>query len=408
MCAFLPVLAIGVFLLLAFGLSENRKAVRWKAVGSCFLAVVLLAVFFIRTPWGVKVQEKSGVGITLLVECADVGTRSLFHSELISGQYACAAFSVLPSIIFIGGLTAILFHLGILQFLIRLLAAVMTRVAGITGAEALIAAANIFLGMVEAPFLVRPYLAKFTRSELFCMMTCGMATIAGGVMVAYASMLQKAGTPPGHLVIASILFVFSSVILAKIMVPETEETQFTGQLEKIPRQDVNCLDAACRGASEGTMIALHVLGMLIAFAALVAFANVLLGCFGEVGGSELTLQRIFAWIFSPIAFLLGIPWSECGFAGRLLGEKIVLNEFIAYMDMTSAENLTALSDRSRIILTYALCGFANLGSLAIMIGGISTLVPERRSEMARLAFRSLLAGTLAILTNAALVSLLSA
>lgn len=377
----------------------------WRAILNGTLALVLLAFFFLATPVGVKIQETSGTGITVLVRCADDGIRSMFSPKLMEGEFFCTAFSFLPSIIFIGALTAILFHLGVLQLLIRAFAYLVTRLLGVSGAESLIASANIFLGMVEAPFAVRPYLEKFTRSEIFCMMTSGMATIAGGVMVVYAGMLQRAGTSPGHLIIASILSVFSAIIVAKIMIPETEKSQFTGEITTEPLRDVNLIDAACRGAGEGTMLALNVLGMLIAFTALISLSNMILSNAGDIGGAPLTLQRIFAWIFSPIAWFLGVPREECGFAGQLLGEKTVMSEFIAYLDMTRPENLVQFSSRTRVIMSYALCGFANFGSLAIMVGGIGALVPSRREEIAKLAFRSLISGTLAAFITACLAAI---
>lgn len=401
----IPISGIFLFLAFSFLISEKRSAIRWRPLALNLCVLGFLAFFFLATSPGIRFQEASGSGIAVLVHCADAGTQSLFSPKLMEDGLYCAALSILPPIIFIGALTAVLFHLGILPFLIRVFAWFVTRIAGITGAEALIATANIFLGMVEAPFAVRPYLAKFTRSELFCMMTSGMATIAGGVMVAYAGMLQKVGTPPGHLVIASILSVFSAILLAKIMIPETEKTRFDGSAQSEGPRDVNLLDAACRGATEGTTLALNVLGIMIAFMALIVFVNLLLGLFGNVSGSPLTLQRLFAWGFSPLAWLLGIPWSECGFAGQLLGEKTVLNEFLAYMDLTQPENLARMSDRSRIIMTYALCGFANFGSLAIMVGGVSGLIPERRAEMAQLAWRSLISGTLAAFITACLAAI---
>lgn len=453
-----PFLGIFVFLGLAWCISENRKAVPFRTVGVNLAILFGLAVFFLKTPWGKQFQEVSGIGITFLVQCASEGAKTLFHPALVEGEYFCTAFSVVPSVILIASLTAVLFHLGILDWVIRFFAFFVARFCGVSGAEALIATANVFLGMVESPFAVRPYLRRFTRSEIFCMMTCGMATIAGGVMAAYAAMLQKAGTSPGHLVIASILSVFAAIILAKIIVPETEESfcgqeifgvsersasetetaavegqaeenlelrneesaaspkseiQFSRKTAAFKRffdgaeekKDANLLDAACRGASEGIHASIEIVGMIVAMTALIALVNLFLGSFGEVGGSPLTLQRIFSWGFAPIAWFLGIPWSECAFAGQLLGEKTILNEFLAYQDLTRPENAQLLGERSRIILTYALCGFANLGSIAIMVGGISTLMPERRKELAELAFKSLVGGTLAAFLTACFAAL---
>ena len=400
-----PVLGILVFFGTAFLLSEKRGAIHWRPVIFGLVILVLLAFFFHRTKPGMSVHEAGNVSISVLLRSSEAGIQSLVSPKWMENELCCAAFSVVPPIIFIGALTAILFHLGIMQAVIRCFAKIVSKTMGISGSEAVIAVANIFLGMCEAPFAVRPYLAKFTRSEIFCMMTCGMSTIAGGVMVAYAGMLQKAGMAPGHLFIASILAVFSSVLYAKIMLPETETPLGLDKNVKDEKQDVNLIDAACRGASEATHLAVNVIGILIAFTALITFANLCLGVLGEWGDAPVTLQRIFAWFFAPVAWLLGIPWSECSFAGQLLGEKTVLNEFVAYLDMTNPQNLSCLSDRSRIIMTYALCGFANFGSLAIMLGGIGTLIPERRKEVAELAWRSLVSGTLSAFTTACFTAL---
>lgn len=407
-----PILGIFVFIFISWLISENRRAIRWKPIGIGLGILLLLAFFFLKTAPGIRFQEFGSSGISMLIEAANSGASAVFNTEMVSGKLLCVALTIASSIIFIGALTAILYHLGILQRIIWVMAWCVSRSMGISGAEAFIATANIFLGMVEAPFAVRPYLAKFTRSEIFCMMTCGMATIAGGVMVLYATLIKSVGMQPGHLIIASILSVFSSVLFAKIMIPETEKSAFELSREEekngilnLESPDVNILDAACRGASEGMKLSLNVIACMIALTALITFLNLCFGLFGEVAGGPLTLQRIFAWVFSPFAWLLGVPCSECGFAGQLLGEKTVLNEFIAYLDLSNPENLGLLSERSRVILTYALCGFANFGSLAIMVGGIGSLVPEKRRDIAQLALRSLLSGTFAAFITACLSSI---
>ena len=406
---FAPLLGILVFLGIPWLLSENRSRIAWRPVLTGLAVLFGLAWFFLYTSAGRYFQEKSGAGITALLDCASQGAASMFHVRLISGDLMCTALSILPSIIFIGALTAVLYHLGILQLVTRAFALCLTRLLGTSGAESLIAAGSIFLCMVEAPLLVRPYLPKFSRSEIFCMMTVGMATIAGGVMVVYAGFLQQCGTSPGHLLIASILSIFSAIVIAKIMLPETEKTP--EEMEKRTpsdaelRPDANLIDAACRGAGEGMTLSINVLAMLIAFAALIAFVNLLFSFFGDVGAAPLTLQRIFGWAFAPVAWLLGIPAAECGYAGQLLGEKTVLNEFLAYLSMAQPENAALLSARSRVILSYALCGFANFGSLAIMVGGLGSILPERRREIAELALRSLVSGTLAAFITAALAAI---
>ena len=407
----LPILGIAVFLFIAWLMSENRKHIVWRPV---LLGMAMVFVFgwaLLGTKFGNTVKEAGGNGITAFIQCADEGAKAIFNEKLISGasELCCAGLTFLPSLIFIGSLSAALYYLGILQFVIRVFAVLVTKVTRISGAEALISVANMFLGMVESPFTVKPYLPRFTRSQLFCMMTCGMASIAGGVMVVYGGMLQKAGTSPGHLIIASILTVFSAIVISKIIVPETDPETANSFAETSQKEqngsDANLLDAICRGGSEGMALAINVMAMLIAFGALMALMNLLLGLFGTVGDAPLTVQRFFGWLFAPFAYLMGVPWNECHFAGQLLGEKTILNEFIAYLDMTNPDNLSQLSERSRVIMSYALCGFANFGSLAIMIGGLGSLVPTRRAEIAKLAIPSLVSGTLAAFITACLAAL---
>ncbi len=407
----LPLIGIVVFLFIAWLMSENRKQIVWRPV---LLGMAMVFVFgwaLLGTKFGNTVKEAGGNGITAFIQCADEGAKAIFNEKLISGasELCCAGLTFLPALIFIGSLSAALYYLGVLQFVIRIFAALVTKVTRISGAEALISVANMFLGMVESPFAVKPYLPRFTRSQLFCMMTCGMASIAGGVMVVYGGMLQKAGTSPGHLIIASILSVFSAIVISKIIVPETDPETANSFAETSQKEqsgsDANLLDAICRGGGEGMSLAINVMAMLIAFSALLALLNLTLGLFGNVGDAPLTVQRFFGWLFAPFAYLMGVPWSECHFAGQLLGEKTILNEFIAYLDMTNPDNLSQLSERSRIILSYALCGFANFGSLAIMIGGLGSLVPTRRAEIAKLAIPSLVSGTLAAFITACLAAL---
>lgn len=402
----IPLLGIFVFLFLSWLLSENRWQISLRPIVTGLILLFATSLFFLATPIGKQVQQYGGNAIIVLVQCADVGAAQIFNPKLISdANYLCPGLTFLPSIIFIGALTAVLYYIGVLQWIIRLFAFLVTRTMGVSGPEALIGASNIFLGMVEAPFMVKPYLKSFSRSQLFCMMTCGMASIAGGVMVVYSGFISRAGTQPGHLLIASILSVFAAILISKIVVPEIDLESGNSSMDKIePIQDANIIDAACRGAGEGVKLAINVMAALIAFAALIALVNVILALFGNVSGEPLTLERIFGWIFFPMAWLIGIPTDQCAFAGQLLGEKTVLNEFLAYIDMTNPSNLENLSDRSRIIMSYALCGFANFGSLAIMVGGLGELAPERRKEIAQLAFPSLISGTFAALITACMAA----
>ena len=312
------------------------------------------------------------------------------------------AYTVLPTVIFFASLTAVLFHLGVLQLVVRGMARLMVWVMDTSGSESLSTAANVFVGMNVAPLTIRPYLATMTRSELMAMMTGGMATVAGGTMAAYAAM----GADAGHLMVASVMSAPAALVVAKIMVPETEESLTKGVVKiDVPRTDSNVLDAACRGAGEGLKLALNIAEMLIAFIALVYLCNWALSALPAVGGEPLSLERILGWLFSPLAWIMGVEWKDAHAVGTLLGEKTVFNEFIAYQHLTTDMKDT-LSPRSVTIATYALCGFANFGSIAVMIGGIGGLAPTRRRDFAQLGFRSLVGGSLAAFMTASVAGML--
>ncbi len=398
---------IGIFGLLAFlsiawVLSENRSRLNFRLIASGMVIQLLLGGLLLSTHWGHVLYSRCGDFIRLLIYCSDQGSAFLFTHEMVAKM---PGLSFLPVIVFTSSVASVLYYLGILQWVVRVLARVMVYVMDVSGAESLVASANIFVGMTEAPLLTRPFLKTMTRSEIMAMMTSGMATVAGGIMAAYATFVSSVGVDPGHLLIASLISAPASLVVAKIMVPETEESPTRGEVRvRVPPQGENLLDAACRGASDGLKLALNVAAMLIAFIGLIALVNWFLGQIpvawigGVTGGTPLTLQAIFGWVFAPLAWLLGVPWSECRLVGEFLGEKTVMNEFIAYLDF--AERGSDLSPRTKIITTYALCGFANFGSVAILIGGISTIVPERRKDLARYGIRSLIGGTLATLMTA--------
>jgi CNT family concentrative nucleoside transporter len=305
------------------------------------------------------------------------------------------ALGVLPVIVFMGSLFGMLYHLGIVQAVVRLLARGLERTMGTSGAESLSTVAEVFLGMTEAPLLVRPYLARMTESELFTVMTAGMATVAGSVLIAYAQMLG--GEFGGHLVTASLLSAPAAVLVSKVMIPErgTPETLGHGGA-LVPRTTVNLIDAAAEGGLAGLRLAAFIGGLLVAFVALVALANDALGWLGGLAGAPgLTLQGVFGALFSPLAWLMGVPWDEARTVGGLLGTKTVLNEFLAYRELGVLVEQHAISPRSAVIASYALCGFANFGSIAILIGGVGGMAPSRRPDLARLGLRAILAGTLA-------------
>jgi len=395
----IPILGLLTMVFLAWLGSENRRRMNWRLIASGLLLQFLMAALLLRTTLGRAAFTAARAFIERLQFFVDQGSSFVFGPEW---QHHQVAFKVLPVIIFVSSLTAVLFHLGILQWMVRIMARIMVWIMDVSGAESLAASANVYVGMTEAPLVVRPYLETMTRSELMAMMTAGMATIAGTVMAAYVTM----GVDAGHIMTASLISAPAALVFAKIMVPETENSLTKGKVTvHVERLDANVLDAACRGASDGMKLAINVAAMLIAFIALVAMVNWLLGLFGNLGNQPLTMERILSWIFTPLAWMMGVPWRDAGTVGTLLGTRLVLNEFIAYQQLTSLRE--SLSPRAFLVATYAICGFANLGSIGVMIGGIGSLVPNRRRELAQLGLRSMVAGTLACYTTACIAAILS-
>lgn len=394
-----PFLGLFTLVCLAWLGSENRRRMNWRLIISGLLLQFFMALVLLRTTLGRAAFTAARSFIERLQFFVDQGSSFVFGPEW---QHHQVAFKVLPVIIFVSSLTAVLFHLGILQWLVRLMARLMVWVMDVSGAESLAASANVYVGMTEAPLVVRPYLETMTRSELMAMMTAGMATIAGTVMAAYVTM----GVDAGHIMTASLISAPAALVFAKIMVPETEISLTKGKVTvQVERLDANILDAACRGASDGMKLAINVAAMLIAFIALVAMANWILGILGRPGGQPLTMERLLSWAFTPLAWMMGVPWKEASSVGTLLGTRLVLNEFIAYQQLASMRQ--SLSPRAFLIATYAICGFANLGSIGVMIGGIGSLVPDRRRELAQLGLRSMIAGTLACYSTACTAAILS-
>ena len=297
---------------------------------------------------------------------------------------------------------SVLYHLGIMQKVIKLIAWFMVKLMGTSGTESLAAAANVFAGQTEAPLVVKPYLETMTRSEVMALMTGGMATVAGGVLVSYVGF----GIDAGHLLAASVMSAPAALVCAKLIIPETESSVSSGDLNvKLESESVNLIDAAANGASEGLKLAMNVAAMLVAFIALIAFLNGFLGIIGEWFGFEnFSLELILGYLFSPVAFLMGVPWSDCIIVGSFLGKKLVINEFVAYLDLK--DQMANLSPRSIVISTYALCGFANFSSIAIQIGGIGALCEKQRKVLAELGMRSLIAGTLACFMTACVAGIL--
>ncbi|HUT14221.1 MAG TPA: nucleoside transporter C-terminal domain-containing protein [Thermoguttaceae bacterium] len=391
---------------LAWLISENRRKMNWRLIVSGVVLQFLLAVLLLGTPMRDHVFHAVDHAMTGIIACSDEGARfvygEFFYSEGFIEEYHAPPFfvSVLSAVIFFSSLTAVLFYLGVLQWLVRIMARVMVWVMDVSGAESLCASANVFVGMTTAPLMIRPYLDSMTRSELMAMMTGGMATVAGGTMVAYVSF----GAQPGHLMVASLLSAPASLVIAKIMVPETEDSPTKGTVKvDVPCTDANLLDAACRGAADGLKLVLNIAAMLIAFIALVYFINWALSPLTEINGAPLTLQRILGWVGAPLAWLMGVEWKDAHTVGVLLGEKTVFNEFVAFRNLQGCEDLSA---RSHTIATYALCGFANFGSIAVMIGGVGGLAPQRRKDFARYGFRSMIGGALAAFMTAAIAGML--
>ncbi|RPI25647.1 MAG: NupC/NupG family nucleoside CNT transporter [Acidobacteria bacterium] len=393
-----------VLLGVAFLLSRNRAAIKWKTVGWGMGLQLLVAVFVLRLSLGKNLLQAAANGVTRLVQLADHGSGFLFGWLVTdpAPEKFVFAFKVLPIVIFISSLFSCLYYLGIMQIVVAAMARVMTRLMGVSGAESLAAAANVFMGQTEAPIVIAPYIPAMTASELLALMAGGMATVSGAVLGGYVAL----GIDPAYLVTASVMAAPGSLVMAKIILPETEISQTAGRVSlKIERTDSNLIEAAARGASVGATLAINIAAVLIAFISLVFLINGVLGWIGGWIGIDVSLQSIFGYALYPLAFIMGVPAADASAVGRLLGLKLVLNEFVAYVDL--AQLKAALSPRSELIATYALCGFANFSSIGVQIGGIGGLAPTRRSDFARLGLRALAAGFMASCLSAAIAGAIS-
>lgn len=397
---------VGVIFLLALGYlcSSNRKAISWRTVGGAFLIQVILAVFVLATPWGGNALQWLTMRVSDLIGAGEEGISFLFGqlSDLEGGVGWVFAFKVLPVIIFFSSLIAVLYHLRIMQLVILLVGGGLRKVLGTSRAESFSAAANIFVGQTEAPLVIRPYLPKMTSSELFAVMVGGLASIAGSVLAGYAGL----GARMDHLIAACFMAAPGGLLFAKLIMPETEEVDDSRiELAEGEDQPVNVIDAAALGASSGLKLALNVGAMLLAFVGLIALANLF---FGEVGGwfgdPQFSLEKLLGWFFAPVAYLLGVNGSEIQQAGSLIGQKLVMNEFMAFKSFSEIKE--GLSVKTQGIVTFALCGFANLSSIAILLGGLGVMAPGRRKEIAQLGLKAVFAATLANLMSAALAGLL--
>ncbi|ROR03248.1 CNT family concentrative nucleoside transporter [Desulfosoma caldarium] len=415
MLRFQSALGVVVLLFIAWMFSENRRRLAWRSVWGGVVLQLGMAVAMVHVP---KIQEVFFLlhrVVQVVSEATEAGTGLVFGYlggaplpfEVKSGASAyILAFRGLPLVVVMSALSSVLFYWKIIPWVVRALAWSLRKSTGLGGAEALGTCANIFVGMVEAPVLVRPYLETLSRSGLFTLMTAGMATIAGTVMVLYASILQKAlPGVMGHLLVASLMSAPAAVVVSKLMVPpseassETDETTF-----EVVSDARSTMDAVTQGTVAGLSLFLNIVAMLIVFVALVHLANAILALVPPWHGEPWTIQRLLGAVMAPVTWLMGMSWSEAQVAGRLMGIKTVLNEFMAYLDLAALPE-EALSLRSRLIMTYALCGFANMGSLGIMIGGLGAMVPSRRSEIVALGMRSIVAGTLATCVTGAVIGI---
>jgi CNT family concentrative nucleoside transporter len=389
-----------VMLFLAWLLSNNKRRMDWRVIVGGLLLQFALALIVLKTAPGRAFFSWANDFVGGVVALSDEGARFVFGEKFTDHFFA---FKVLPTIIFISSLSYLLFYWGFLQKIVQFMAWGMYKVMGCSGSESLCVAANVFLGQTEAPIFVRPYLATMTQSEIMCMMVGGMATVAGGVLAAYVGF----GISAGHLLASSLMSAPAALLIAKIIWPETEESP-TKKIVKVDvsATEVNAFEAACRGASDGLMLCLNVAAMLIAFIALIALVNLGLSAIGQVIGFDVSFQQILGWFFQPLAFVMGVPWEDCMKIGQLLGERMVLNEFVAYVHLGEMMKAGVLSERGAIIATYALCGFANFSSIAIQIGGIGSLEPRRKADFARAGFKAMLGGTLTSFTTACIAGIL--
>ncbi|EGR4482708.1 NupC family protein [Vibrio cholerae] len=392
------IIGVTVLILCAYLLSESRSAINWKTISRALLLQIGLAALVLYFPLGQTALSSLSNGVSGLLGFADVGIRFLFGDLADTGFIF--AVRVLPIIIFFSALISALYYLGVMQKVIALIGGGIQRFLGTSKAESLVATGNIFLSQGESPLLVRPFLANMTRSELFAVMAGGMASVAGSVLGGYAGL----GVELKYLIAASFMAAPGSLMMAKIIVPERGVPIDQSQVELDKAQDSNLIDALASGAMNGMKVAVAVGTMLIAFVSVIAMVNTGLENLGDlVGFSGITLQAMFGYLFAPLAWVIGIPSHEVLAAGSYIGQKVVMNEFVAFIDFV--EHKALLSEHSQVIITFALCGFANIGSIAIQLGSIGVIAPERRSEVANLGIKAVIAGTLANLMSACLAGI---
>ncbi|WP_272657325.1 NupC/NupG family nucleoside CNT transporter [Providencia sp. PROV118] len=419
----MSIIGMAVLIAIAILFSSNRRAIRLRTVGGAFLIQLAIGAFVLYVPAGRSVLQGMSDAVSKVIGYGQDGMSFIFGGlvsdkmfELFGGGGFIFAFRVLPIIVFFSSLIAVLYYLGIMQLVIKVLGGGLQKILGTSRTESLSATANIFVGQTEAPLVVRPYIATMTTSELFAIMCGGLASVAGSVLAGYAQM----GVPMEYLIAASFMAAPGGLLFAKLMVPETEDVKDRVDATDLVAEDerpANIIDAAASGASSGMQLALNVGAMLLAFIALIALIN---GILGGIGGwfdyPQLSLELLLGWLFAPIAYLIGVPWSEATIAGSFIGQKVVVNEFVAFMNFgeymkADAEVLAAgkqvLSDHTKAIISFALCGFANLSSVAILLGGLGGMAPNRRGDVARLGMKAVMAGTLSNLMSATIAGFLA-
>ncbi|KRG75948.1 Na+ dependent nucleoside transporter domain-containing protein [Stenotrophomonas ginsengisoli] len=415
---------LAVLLTIAWLFSNNKRAVDWRLIGTGIVLQIGFAALVILVPGGRDVFDWLGQGFVKLLSFVNEGSRFIFGSLMNTEQYGFIfAFQVLPTIIFFSALMGVMYHLGVMQAIVKAMAWAITKVMRVSGAETTSVCASVFIGQTEAPLTVRPYISKMTQSELITMMIGGMAHIAGGVLAAYVGLLG-AGDPAQeafyakHLLAASIMAAPATLVIAKLLVPETGTPLTSGKIKmEVEKTASNLIDAAAGGAADGLKLALNIGAMLLAFIALIALIDAPLTWIGDITGlaqalgKPTNLSTIFGYILAPLAWVIGTPWADATTVGSLIGQKVVINEFVAYMQLSEIikgnVDGIALSPEGRLIATYALCGFANFSSIAIQIGGIGGLAPDRRGDLAKFGLRAVLGGTIATLMTATIAGVLT-
>lgn len=402
---FIGLLGIVVLLAIAFALSNNRKQINMRIIGWGLGLQAIFAIFILKTPIGGPMFGYLDKAIRKLISFSDAGSDFLFKSFVPDVGYHVAminfAFRALPTIIFFSSLMAVLYHFGIIQIFVKWIARAMQKTMGTSGSETLSVSANIFVGQTEAPLIVRPFIQHMTKSELMAVMTGGFSTVAGGVLAIYVMWLGDIPGIAGHLLAASVMSAPGALVMAKIIYPETETSETMGDLKiDIEQKSTNAMEALGDGATSGLKLAANVAAMLVAFVSLVAMINYLLGFAGT------SMETILGFLFKPLAWTMGVPWSEAGTFGTLMGKKIVFTELIAYGDLKELMSSGAISDRTAIIASYALCGFANFGSIGIQLGGIGGIAPERKKDLAKLVTKAMAGGALASWLTATIAGLL--